>query len=69
MRAPLRNLRQPWLFIYFALGFAALNLLISRSSIPFAVASGLLFATLMSIWTERRRRRIVKASAKRSGDR
>jgi hypothetical protein len=56
MRAPLRNLRQPWLFIYYAVGFGAVSYLVSHTSIGPAIFAGLLFAVLMSIWGERRRR-------------
>lgn len=60
MRAPLRNLRQPWLFIYYAVAFGALSYLISHTSVGLAIFAGLLFAALMSIWGERRRRRLAK---------
>jgi hypothetical protein len=62
MRAPLRNLRQPWLFVYYAVGFGAVSYLISHTSIGLAIFAGLLFAVLMSIWGERRRRRLAKQS-------
>jgi hypothetical protein len=47
MRAPLRNLRQPWLFVYYAVGFGALSYLVSHTSVGRAIFAGLLFAVLM----------------------
>jgi hypothetical protein len=53
----LRKLRQPWLFIYYAVGFGGLMYLIERRSVVGAVVLGLVFATVMSILHEIRLRR------------
>jgi hypothetical protein len=61
MRAPLRNLRQPWAFIYFAVGFGLVNyLLTGRGDLVWSLISGLVFAVLMSILVAIRRSRMAK---------
>ncbi len=52
-----RKMRQPWLFVYYAVAFGGLTYLIRSTSLPAAVAEGLGFALLMSIWREIRLRR------------
>jgi len=55
--AMVRKMRQPWLFIYYAVAFGALMYLFRRDGVAAAIFAGVLFATLMSIWREVRRRR------------
>jgi len=52
MRGPLSNLRQPWLFAYYAVGFGGLSYLFSHTSVGWAILGGLLFAGVMS-WMRR----------------
>ena len=52
----LRKIRQPWLFIYYAVGFGVLSYVVSGDSVGLAVVGGLMFATLMSVWGEIRKR-------------
>jgi hypothetical protein len=57
MRAPFRNLGQPWLFVYYTVAFGGLIYLIRRDSVGISLAQGLLFAGIMSFVDERRRSR------------
>jgi len=45
-----RNLKQPWLFLYLAVGFGLLNFFFSHESLPLAIFGGLLFACLMTVF-------------------
>ncbi len=58
--APLRNLQQPWVFVYYAVGFGGLTYLVQGESVGMAVFGGLLFALLMSLWRGGRQRRLHK---------
>jgi hypothetical protein len=64
MPAPLRNLGQPWLFVYYTVAFGGLiclirrdGYLIRRDGVGISLAQGLLFAGIMSFVDERRRSR------------
>ena len=57
---PLKNLQQPWIFVYYAVGFGGLTYLVQGKSVGTAVFGGLLFALLMSLWRGGRQRRLRK---------
>jgi hypothetical protein len=49
-------MRQPWLFVYYAVAFGGLMYLLQRGSVSTAVIQGVAFALLMSVWHELGRR-------------
>ena len=51
------RLRQPWVFVYYAVGFGVLTYVIQDITVRTAVVGGIGFALLMSIWRELRLRR------------
>jgi hypothetical protein len=52
----LKNMRQPWLFVYCAVAFGGLMYFFQSESVSTAVIQGVAFAVLMSGWRELRRR-------------
>jgi hypothetical protein len=51
-----RKMRQPWLFVYYAVGFGGLTYLFQRLGLFWAIWEGLAFAVLASLWREVRGR-------------
>jgi hypothetical protein len=59
----LRKLRQPWLFIYSAVGFVPLDYyLTGGDSLVWSIVGGLVFAVLLSTPAAIRRSRMAKAN-------
>jgi hypothetical protein len=52
-----RKMRQPWLFVYYAVAFGGLTYLLQNRGVFWSVWGGLTFAVLMSLWRELRKRR------------
>jgi hypothetical protein len=52
----MRNLKQPWLFIYYAMAFGLVSYFIDRD-VAWAVVAGLIFASAMSAFMALRKRR------------
>ena len=43
------NLKQPWLFVFYALGFGVLTFLFGHGSLPLSILGGLVFACFMTL--------------------